>query len=349
MPGQRSDSKLTNNAPNTLQENVTSPQNQITNSQFTKQLGGNINQTASDSINNAMDYNARAYGGDSVSSGKGGNIRYTLDANGNVIRSNAANGEIAPLQSRVTSGLRNPNEQPFRITRENTGYPGGGASVGFEQIKQAIDSGQMTPSQGLAYWSQLNATPEQQQAAMQQAQIQNLINTAVDPGEDGSLSGIGRAKRTRRGAIGVLNQLGQMRKEDQENQYRMRGLDINQEQARLGQQSSESAAQRDQMNKDREYQLNVAKERAAMSKPIALGGGQAWSEPAGAVLTQPQRLVAYNPETGEWGFVGENQGQDRQQQAYTKAQEILANPNNWDEQYVQNAKAIVEQMRGNYQ
>ncbi len=128
-----------------------------------------------------------------MSQGAKGNVRYAQGPDGQVMREDINTGQVAPVANRITQNVLKPGEKPFVMTRENTGAPGGGAGIGFDQITKAMDRGDISAAEGQAVYQNANMSPaqRQQKALMQTAFTQPDGQTPI-----GSIGGMKRNAAT---------------------------------------------------------------------------------------------------------------------------------------------------------
>lgn len=262
-------------------------------------------QENAQNINSAMDNMARANGGEAVSQGKGGSIRYVKDANGNIIRSNAATGEMAPIQSRVTSSVNNGQPSPFW---QNMGYPGG-----VEQYRQSQAA--------------------QQQQAMQQAQYNQLLDIALNGGASGDMSPaeFGAAKRRQKMAMAALGMLNESQRDNarlsqQDRQFGMNyGLQMANADASRQQAINERAdKQRDYGLREQQFMLERLKYMNPQDEFGMTPEGKMYAKKGNTAKQNYQDMKAFEQQSGV-------------------ASRILANPDRYTPEQVADAKLVLRE------
>lgn len=174
-----------------------------------------------------------------------GKTRYTLNEKGQPLRMDAATGQVTQLQDRTTHNILKPGEQPFVMTRENTGAQDGSAGVGFNQINKAIDQGTMSAADGLGMYKRYNDNPAQRAAAQKEALLQMAF---TQPNGQTNVGDVGGIKRNAATAAALLS-----RQMDSESEMTRAGMNRDSALARMVQ---------EQANADRSFALDQTKVKA---------------------------------------------------------------------------------------
>lgn len=258
-----------------------------------------------------------------MSQGTKGDVRYTQDANGNILREDIRTGQVTPLQNRITSSVNNGQPSPFW---QNMGYPGG-----VEQYRQQKAA--------------------QQQQAMQQAQYNQLLDIALNGGPSGDMSPaeFGAAKRRQKMAMGALGMLNDSQRDNARLSQQDRQFGMNYGLQMANADASRQQAINERADKQRDYGLREQQfinERADKQRDYGLREKQFMLERL--KYMNPQDEFGMTPEGKMYAKKGNTAKQNYQdmkafEQQSGVASRILANPDRYTPEQVADAKLVLRE------